>query len=77
MAKNENWNESESQSQNKQIAAWLNAGKSITQLDALNMFGCMRLASRINDLRNRGMNIVTEKIVTPTTGKIVASYRIA
>ena len=73
---NENWNESECQSQNKRIAAWLNSGKSITQFDALNMFGCMRLASRINDLRNRGMNIVTEKFVTPTTGKVVASYRL-
>ena len=73
---NENRNESESQSQCKQIAAWLNEGKSITQLDALRMFGCMRLASRICDLRERGMNIKTEKIVTPT-GKMVASYRIA
>ena len=73
---NVNDNKKESESQCKQIAEWLNAGKSITQLDALYHFGCMRLASRICDLRERGMNIVTEKIVT-TNGKIVASYNLA
>ena len=30
---------------------------SITQLDALREFGCMRLASRISDLRDRGYAI--------------------
>lgn len=73
---NVNDNKKESESQCKQIAEWLYAGKSITQLDALYHFGCMRLASRICDLRERGMNIVTEKIVT-TNGKIVASYKLA
>lgn len=73
---NQNDNKGKSESQCKQIAAWLNKGKSITQLDALKHFGCMRLASRICDLRERGMNIVTEKIVT-ATGKIVASYHLA
>lgn len=31
----------------------------ITQVEALNEYGCMRLASRINDLRNRGHMIET------------------
>lgn len=73
---NENWNESESQSQCKKIAAWLSSGKPITQLEALRYFGCMRLASRICDLRERGMNIKTEKVLTPT-GKYIASYSLA
>lgn len=73
---NENLNQKESQSQCQQIAAWLNNGNSITQLEALHLFGCFRLASRIHDLRERGMNIKMERVVT-STGKIVASYKIA
>lgn len=70
---NINDNEAQSASQNKQIAAWLNSGNTITSLEALQRFGCMRLASRINDLRQRGMDIVTEKVIT-ATGKRVAQY---
>lgn len=73
---NENLNKTKSESQCKRIAEWLNNGNSITQLEALHRFGCFRLASRIHDLRERGMNIVMEKIVTPT-GKYVASYKLA
>ena len=49
-------------SQNKQIANYLNKGKKLTPIDALNKFGCFRLAARIADLRNEGMNIVTNTI---------------
>lgn len=70
---NINDNEAQSASQNKLIAAWLNSGNTITSLEALQRFGCMRLASRINDLRQRGMDIVTEKVIT-ATGKRVAQY---
>ena len=49
-------------SQNKQIADYLNKGKKLTPIDALNKFGCFRLAARIADLRNEGMNIVTNTI---------------
>ena len=60
-------------SQNKQIADYLNKGKKLTTLDALNKFGCFRLASRINDLRNDGMNITT-KIIKLENKKQVAQY---
>ncbi len=40
----------------------LKAGKSISPLQALNKFGIYRLASRINELRNEGMDIKTEII---------------
>ena len=62
-------------SQNKQIADYLNKGKKLTTLDALNKFGCFRLASRINDLRNNGMNIVT-KTIKLDNNKQVAQYSI-
>ena len=34
--------------------------KTITPLEALDLFGCMRLASRINELRYEGYNIQTQ-----------------
>lgn len=70
---NVNENERSSATQCNMIAAWLRGGNTITSLDALNKFGCMRLASRICDLRDRGMNICTRRIKT-STGKIVTEY---
>ena len=72
---NVNENKTTSESQNKMVAAWLNDGNSLTQMGALKMFGCFRLASRIFDLRERGMNIVTEK-VTLSNGKRIAVYKL-
>ncbi len=71
---NVNENEATSVAQKKRIAVYLLAGNSITQMDALRMFGCFRLASRINDLRNEGYDIATERVLT-SNGKRVASYR--
>lgn len=70
---NINDNPTSSASQNAQIAAYLMDGNKLTQLDALNLFGCFRLASRIHDLRERGLNIVKERIQT-SSGKYVAQY---
>jgi hypothetical protein len=61
------------ESQNALIKGWLLNGYSITQLEALNQFGCFRLAARIADLRNQGFKIDT-KIVTLENGKRVAMY---
>ena len=58
------------------IIAWLKKGYSITQLEALKMFGCFRLASRVHDLRERGYNIKACRITTPT-GKRVCEYVLA
>ena len=60
--------------QNQNIANYLNKGKAITPIQALNKFNCFRLAARISDLRNDGMKINT-KIVTKE-GKSYASYSI-
>lgn len=70
---NQNDNEKECATQKKQIKAYLLSGKRLTQLDALNLFGCFRLAARICELRNDGMNIKTERITIPS-GKTVAAY---
>ena len=62
-------------SQNKQIADYLNKGKKLTPIDALNKFGCFRLAARIADLRNKGMNIITNTIKLENK-KQIAQYSI-
>lgn len=73
MAQNINDNEKSAKSQCDMIIAYLKKGYSITQLDALNLFGCFRLASRVHDLRERGYNIIACRITTPT-GKRVCEY---
>jgi len=64
-------------SQNKRIAEWLKAGNTITAMEALSMFNCFCLASRITDLKQKfGLSIVTDRVMTPS-GKRVAQYKLA
>lgn len=72
---NNNDNAKSSATQCAQIKAWLLDGNKLTSLEALNRFGCMRLASRIHDLREQGLDIHTEKIKVPS-GKYVTQYSI-
>ncbi len=58
-------------SQNTAIRKHLLSGKSLTPLQALKQFGCLRLAARISDLRE-GMDIITEMV--KIKGKRVARY---
>jgi hypothetical protein len=62
-------------SQAKQIAAYLNKGRKLTPIQALEKFGCFRLAARIADLRNNGMSIVT-KTIKLDNNKQIAQYSI-
>lgn len=50
------------ESQNKQILAHLEAGLTITPLEALKRYGCFRLGARIHDLRTKGHPIVTTMV---------------
>ena len=43
--------------QTETILAHLQAGESITPLDALRDYGCFRLAARIKDLRDAGHDV--------------------
>ena len=52
-------------SQNRMILKHLETQGTINQLDALNKYRCMRLASRINDLKNMGYRIKSRIIFTP------------
>lgn len=53
-------------SQTNQIRQHLESGKTITSLEALEMYGCLRLGARIYDLKSVGMPIKTER---KTNGK--------
>lgn len=73
---NDNQNIESSESQNKRIFAYLMEGHRITSLEALNLFGCMRLASRISDIRrdHPEVNIKVDRIETATKKKVVQYY---
>jgi len=60
-------------SQNKDILAYLQAGHSLAPLDALRLFNCWALSSRISDLRKEGHNI-TSVMEKGENGKIYARY---
>jgi hypothetical protein len=70
---NVNWNPETSASQAAQIGAYLMQGNKITPLEALNLFGSLRLSAVIFTLRERGYKIQVERVKT-NTGKWVAQY---
>lgn len=70
---NHNWNPESSASQASQIGDYMMQGNHITPLEALNLFGSMRLSAIIYVLRERGYKIQTQRVKTPT-GKWVSEY---
>lgn len=46
--------------QNQMVISYLMSGKTLTPLEALNMFGCLRLAARVYELRSDGWPILKE-----------------
>jgi hypothetical protein len=62
--------------QKEKIKKHLMKGKSLTAIQALNLFNCFRLAARIADLRNEGMKIYTENYMLKS-GKVIAKYSLS
>ncbi len=60
--------------QTEMIRAHLEAGREITPIDALEQYGCFRLAARIKELRNAGLPI--ETLTEQRNGKAWAKYRL-
>ena len=63
--------------QNQRLIEYLADGKSITPLDSWKQLGIMRLASRINELKNMGYPIKKEMVEVQNQfgeGVKVASY---
>lgn len=62
------------ESQSAAILAHMLAGKSISPLEALNLFGCLRLGGRRYDLVKDGWNVKTD--IVKENGKRFARYSI-
>jgi hypothetical protein len=60
-------------SQNEQIRAHLESGKTLTALDALQRFNCLRLSGRIHNLRHIHGLPISSRLVE-RNGKHVAEY---
>jgi len=63
------------QSAIQRLKKWLESGRAITPLQALEKFKIMRLGARIYDFRQEGMNITTT--IETKNGKRFAKYRLA
>ena len=61
-------------SQNERILAYLQSGKTLTPLQALDRFNCLRLGGRIFNLRGMGYNIKTTFVHRGE--KTFASYKL-
>lgn len=61
-------------SQTKLILEHLRKGNSLTPIEALNLFGCFRIAARVLELKKQGHNIKTETIKKGK--KSFASYKL-
>ena len=61
-------------SQTNEILDHLKRNKSITAMEALEKYGCFRLAARILDLKKAGHNIHTE--MTVKNDKHYATYQL-
>lgn len=66
---NLNPNRRQSVNQCSQILNYLKRGKSITPLEALRYFGCMRLQARIYDLETKRNQRFTRRFVNISTSK--------
>ena len=62
--------------QKELIREYLERGNSLTPMDALELFGCFRLATRIFELKKEGLHIDTAMVEDKDTGKRYASYRL-
>lgn len=71
--RNYNPNKPTTDSQNRAILAYLKSGKKLTQLLALDLFGCMRLPSRIHDLKKAGI-VIKDQFITLANKKRVKEY---
>lgn len=71
--RNYNPNQPTTDSQNRAILAYMKSGKRITQLLATDLFGCMRLPSRIYDLKKAGITIKSQ-FIKLTSNKRVKEY---
>jgi hypothetical protein len=62
------------ETQTKMILHHLRTQRRITPMDALESYGCFRLAARIHDLKENGHHIERQMVVCDRTGSRFAEY---
>lgn len=50
------------ETQNKLLKDYLRSGKSITSLEAIKLWGILRLSARVHNLRSSGLNVKSKFI---------------
>lgn len=70
----ENTTPPQGMTQKEMVMSHLRGGKSISQIEALNLYGCMRLSAVIKVLRKMGHEIETLRI--PHKGSSYARYKL-
>lgn len=50
------------ESQKSQIKKWLLSGRSLTPIQALELFGCFRLSARIGNLKDEGLEVLSKDV---------------
>ena len=58
----------------EKVLDYMTKAGSITQFEAMQYFGCARLASRINDLRRMGHDIVSTRVSSKNRYGETVSY---
>ena len=66
----------ERESQTRQLQQYMETGKPITGLEALTLFGCIRLAARVADLKQAGVPVMDEwEFKLDQNGKVVKKWK--
>jgi len=63
------------ESQSQAILRYMRSGYEITSLEALKLFNCMRLAARIADIKDMGIDIA-DRWITRDDGVRFKAYRV-
>jgi hypothetical protein len=61
--------------QSEKILEHLRSGQTLTPLEALRKYGCLRLGARVYDLKQKGVTI-DMRLIETETGAHVAEYSI-
>ena len=69
-----NENPTHSKSQAEKILDYMLSGNAITPIEALDLFGCFRLAARISEIKARGYLVYSEFVTTNTEKKVKQYY---
>jgi hypothetical protein len=70
---NINPNAVQAEGQKQRILEWLLTGCSLTPMQAYKYFGCMKLATRLSELKDEGW-VIQDQWITTNTGKRVKQY---